>query len=127
MVLSVRALSTMVSPTHKDEMAAQESRRMRRPKCFARAMYGALIFILLAAQFVHTQADEAPTPTPTPVGHPSPTPTPTPPPTPVGHPIPAPPPTTTTTTSAALFPIWTAFENARAYGSNGGLKSTGGE
>jgi len=27
----------------------------------------------------------------------------------------------------ALVPIWTALENARAYGSNGGLKSTGGE
>jgi len=50
------------APTHKDDAEAQESRRaMRRPKCFARTMYGALVFILLAVPTTEAATTEAPT------------------------------------------------------------------
>ena len=62
MALRVTAHFTTAALTHKDEAAAQESRRtMRRSKCFARTMYGALVLILLAAPTTEAATTEAPT------------------------------------------------------------------
>merc|ERR1719491_2324467 len=62
-LLLTQATNSMIAaPTHKDAAAAQESRRTtRRSKCFARTMYGALVFILLAAPTMEAATTEAPT------------------------------------------------------------------
>ena len=62
MALRVNTNSTTGAPTHQDEAATRESRRtIRRSKCFARTMYGALVFILLAAPTTEAATTEAPT------------------------------------------------------------------